>query len=155
MKVPMQSNLNSILSSIRYLDALIFETPTLIGLVVFLPRLSAGAAVACFLAALGSFFVMASIFAMNDWADINLDLKNSVKRQNTFLERGIHPKQMIALAISLAAGGLIVFTALSRQLVVTAMLALAFGLAYSVPLRGVRGKSIPVFSSLLHFGGTL
>jgi 4-hydroxybenzoate polyprenyltransferase len=36
-----------------------------------------------------------------------------------------------------------------------ALLAIMFSLAYSVPVWGIRGKSVPVFSSFLHFGGTL
>ncbi len=114
-----------------------------------------GAGAAGLLAALGSFFVMAAIFAVNDWADIHLDLQNTLKRENTFLEKGIKPGHMLALAISLAAAGITIFARLSGLHVVIATAALLFGVVYSVPIRGVRGKSIPVFSSLLHFAGTL
>ncbi len=151
----MPTNLKSIFSSIRYQEAFIFQTPSLMGLAVFLPGISFRYAAPTLLAGLGSFLVMASIFAVNDWADINLDSQNSLKRKDTFLERGIDPNNMLVLAGSLAAGGIFIFAALSGLHVVIALLALVCGLVYSVPLRGVRGKSIPVVSSLLHFGGTL
>jgi 4-hydroxybenzoate polyprenyltransferase len=151
----MPSNLKSILSSIRYREALIFQTPTVMGLALFLPAVSLDAAADVLLACLGSFLVAASILAVNDWADIKLDSQHSLKRKDTFLERGINPNQMLALAVSLAAGGLIFFAALSGLHVAVALVAIVLGLAYSVPVGALRGKSLPVFSSLLHFGGTL
>lgn len=151
----MAGNLKSILLSIRYRESLIFQSPTLMGLVMFLPNLSFHHIIEALYAGLGSFLVMASIFAVNDWADIDLDSQNTLKRNDTFLKLGIAPGQMLGLVISLAAGGIILFAALSRLHLLTALGAIAFGLAYSVPVRGLRGKNIPVFSSLLHFGGTL
>lgn len=38
--------------------------------------------------------------------------------------------------------------------VVIALIALLLGVGYSVPMWGLRGKTIPVLSSILHFGGT-
>ena len=151
----MAGNLKSILSSIRYRETLIFQSPTLMGLVMFLPDLSFHHIVQALYAGLGSFLVMASIFAVNDWADIDLDSQNTLKRNDTFVKLGIDRGQMLGLVIALATGGIILFAALSRLHLLTALGAIAFGLAYSVPLRGLRGKNIPVFSSLLHFGGTL
>jgi 4-hydroxybenzoate polyprenyltransferase len=151
----MLSYLKSMLLCIRYQEAFIFQTPTLMGIVVFLPGISAANMAVTLLAGSGSFLVMASIFAMNDWADINLDSQNSIKSKDTFLERGMDPEHVLALAGALAVGGLIIFSVLSWLHVVTALIALLFGLAYSVPIGGVRGKSVPVFSSILHFGGTL
>src|SRR5689334_10685270 len=150
----MPGRLKSLLSRIRYREAIIFQTPTLMGLAIFLPDISFMHVLSALLASLGSFLVMASIFAMNDWADIDLDSQNTLKHKDTFLESGIRPKQILGLAISLAAAGTIVFGTLSPLHVWTALGAIIFGLAYSVPLRGIRGKNIPVISSLLHFGGT-
>jgi 4-hydroxybenzoate polyprenyltransferase len=154
-KSPMSGNLKSILLSIRYRESLIFQSPTLMGLVMFLPDLSFHHVVEALYAGLGSFLVMASIFAVNDWADIDLDSQNTLKRNDTFLKLGIGPRQMLGLVVSLAAGGIILFAVLSRLHLLIALGAIAFGLAYSVPVQEMRGKNIPVFSSLLHFGGTL
>ena len=125
------------------------------GLAMFLPGIAIDHAANTLLAGLGSYLVMASIFAVNDWADIHLDTENPLKRKDTFLERGVDPKYMLGLAVMLAAGGLAHFAALSALHAITALFVILFGLAYSVPVRGVRGKSVPVVSSLLHFGGTL
>jgi 4-hydroxybenzoate polyprenyltransferase len=154
-KTHMPGSLKSLLSCIRYREAIIFQTPALMGLAMFLPDVSLRHVINVLLASLGSFLVMASIFAMNDWADIDLDSRNTLKHQNTFLELGINSRQMLGLAVWLAVGGIIVFAALSLLHVWTALGAIAFGLAYSVPVRGMRGKSTPIFSSLLHLGGTL
>jgi 4-hydroxybenzoate polyprenyltransferase len=151
----MRNKLKLLLSSIRYLEALIFQTPTLMGLVVFLPAISFRYAVEALLACAGSFLIAAAILAINDWADINLDSQNSLKREDTFLERGVTPKQMLALAVSLAACGLAFFAALSEFQVAIALVWFGLGLAYSVPLGALRGKGIPLFSSFLHFSGTL
>lgn len=151
----MPGNLKSILSSIRFQEALIFQTPTLMGLVVFLPATSVAYAVDALIACLGSVFTAAAILAINDWGDINLDSQNTLKRMNTFLKRGLAPNQMLILALSLAAVGLIIFGILSTTHILIACVAIVLGLAYSAPLGTLRGKSIPVFSSLLHFSGTL
>ena len=151
----MRNKLKLLLSSIRYLEALIFQTPTLMGLVVFLPAISFRYAVEALLTCVGSFLIAAAILAINDWADINLDSQNSLKREDTFLERGVTPKQMLALAVSLAACGLAFFAALSEFQVAIALVWFGLGLAYSVPLGALRGKGIPLFSSFLHFSGTL
>jgi 4-hydroxybenzoate polyprenyltransferase len=151
----MLRELRATLARIRYREALIFLAPTIMGMVVFVPALSPDFLVAALLTCAGSFCVAASIFALNDWADINLDLQNTLKRSDTFLEMGIDPKQMLGLATALAAGGAVVFATLSRLHVMAALGAVVLGLAYSVPAGAVRGKSIPVLSSFLHFGGTL
>jgi 4-hydroxybenzoate polyprenyltransferase len=151
----MPVSLKTLLSCIRYREAIIFQTPTLMGLVMFLPDISLKHIASILLASTGSFLVMASIFAMNDWADIDLDSRNMLKHQNTFLELGINSKQILGLAFWLAVAGVIFFATLSPLHVWTALGAVVFGLAYSVPVWGMRGKSTPIFSSLLHFGGTL
>lgn len=153
MKVSSQVKL--ILSRIRIQEAVIFQSPAVLGLAMFLPVLSVRETVDALLACIGSFLIAASILAINDWADINLDTQNTLKRSETFVGMGIHPRQMLALAVSLAVAGTGLFAVLSMPHVVVALLAIIFGLAYSVPVGGLRGKSTPVFSSFLHFGGTL
>jgi 4-hydroxybenzoate polyprenyltransferase len=148
-------DLSAMLARIRAGEALIFMTPTVMGLVMFVPALAPGYALDALLACAGSFFLAASILAVNDWADIRLDTQNALKRKRTFLEMGIGPRQMLGLTIGLGAAGLLLFAALSRLHALAALGALALGAAYSVPVGAVRGKSLPVLSSLLHFGGTL
>jgi 4-hydroxybenzoate polyprenyltransferase len=147
--------LKLILSRIRYSEAFIFQSPTILGLAMYLPGISLQHAINALLACLGSFLLAASILTINDWADINLDSQNSLKRNDTFLELGINPKQILGLSISLATAGTLVFAALSISHVIVALIAIVFGLAYSIPVHGMQGKSIPIYSSFLHFSGTL
>jgi 4-hydroxybenzoate polyprenyltransferase len=144
-----------ILSSIRFREAVIFQAPALLGLAVFIPAITVGSAARAAVTCIGSLLSAASILAFNDWADISLDSQNSLKRHGTFVERGVRPAQMLGLGLALAATGLVVFSFLSGPHVAAAFFAIVLGLAYSVPIGGLRGKSIPLFSSFLHFGGTL
>jgi 4-hydroxybenzoate polyprenyltransferase len=153
--VGLRSNLNSAVATIRWREAVIFQTPAVLGLAVFIPALSLGSAWRSAVACIGSFLSAASILAFNDWADINLDSQNSLKRHGTFVERGFRPTQMLSQALALAAAGLFIFALLSGTQVMVAFAAILLGLAYSVPIGTLRGKSIPIFSSFLHFGGTL
>jgi len=149
------SSLSSTAASIRFREAVIFQAPAVLGLAVFIPAISIDPVGRAAITCVGSFLAAASILAFNDWADISLDSRNSLKRPGTFVERGIRPTQMLGLALSLAAAGLLAFSLLSGSHVAIAFVAIVLGLAYSVPLGGRRGKSIPLFSSFLHFGGTL
>ena len=151
----LRSNLHSAVATIRWREAVIFQTPAVLGLAVFIPAVTLGAAGRAALACIGSFLSAAAILAFNDWADINLDSQNTLKRHGTFVERGVHPIQMLGLALALAAAGLVVFSFLSGPHVAATFVAIVLGLAYSVPIGGLRGKSIPLLSSFLHFGGTL
>lgn len=147
--------MKNFLSSIRYREAFIFQSPTLMGLVLFLPDILFRNIVMAAGASFGSFLLMASIFAVNDLADIDLDSRNASKQKNTFLEMGFTRRHMLWTAVFLAAGGLLIFAIISWLHLFTAFTALIFGLIYSVPMPKVRGKNIPVLSSTLHFGGTL
>jgi 4-hydroxybenzoate polyprenyltransferase len=150
----MLSKLKSAIWHIRYRDAVIFQAPTVVGLVMFLPEISWASAGRALIVSLGSFLLMAYIFAINDWADIGLD-HGTPEERRTFLDRGLAPREMLALSGALAGAGLLLLVTISWTHVVVALIILAFGLAYSLPVRGVQGKGVPVFSSLLHFATTL
>ncbi|HET6846086.1 MAG TPA: UbiA family prenyltransferase, partial [Anaerolineales bacterium] len=81
--------------------------------------------------------------------------QNSLKHKDTFVHRGVTPNQMLSMAAALAAAGLLAFAALSALHVVLGIVAIALGIAYSAQFGDVKGKCIPVVSSLLHVGGTL
>lgn len=151
----MANKLLSALRHVRYRDAVIFQSPTVIGLVMFLPEISWAILARAFMVSLGSFLMMAYIFAINDWADIGLDYETPEKRKHTFVDRGITPRAMLVLSAFLAAVSVLILAMVSWRHVAEALLIMTFGLAYSIPVRGIKGKGIPVFSSLLHFATTL
>jgi 4-hydroxybenzoate polyprenyltransferase len=150
----MLSKVKSVVWHIRFRDAAIFQTPTIIGLVMSLPGISGASIGRALLVSLGSFLLMAYIFAINDWADIGLDRVTPEKRR-TFLDQGIAPREMLVLSGALATASLVILLTVSWTHFVAALLITVFGLAYSFPVRGTKGKGIPVFSSLLHFATTL
>lgn len=140
---------------VRYKDAIIGQALTVGGLAFFIPALTLETILRGLTLTLGSFLLMAFVFSVNDWADIGLDERNPQKSAGTFLHDGIRSREMLLLAAVLAASGLLAVFAVSRALVPVAILIVCLGLAYSFPIRGLRGKGIPILSSCLHFIGTV
>ena len=145
----------SLLSCIRYEDSVIFQSPTIIGSVIFFPEVSLANGLRVFILIMGSFMLMAYIFCFNDWADISMDYQNPQKQKATFLDKGIGKQDMLGFSIFLAGASLIILGLISSAHILAAAVIIIFGLAYSLPIRGVKGKGIPIFSSFLHFGTTL
>ena len=150
----MRTKLLSTVASVRHREAIIFQAPAVLGLAVFIPAITAGS-IAAVVTCIGSFLSAALHPRLQRLGRYQPGFQNSLKRHGTFVERGVHPTQMLGLALALAAAGLLVFSFLSGPHVAAAFVAIVLGLAYSVPIGGLRGKSIPLFSSFLHFGGTL
>jgi 4-hydroxybenzoate polyprenyltransferase len=145
----------SVLSSIRYKDIIIFQSPAIIGLIMFFPEVSVAHGWRAFTLIVGSFLLMAYIFCFNDWADIRLDYRNPQKENSTFVDKGVGKNEMLILSTALAAGSLFILGWISSAHILAAAAIILFGLAYSLPIHGIKGKSIPLFSSFLHFGTTL
>jgi len=151
----MARKLKSFLACLRYRDAFIFQSPTLIGLAIFFPAVSLANGLRVLLVSGGSFLLMAYIFSFNDWADIRLDCQNPQPHRPTFLDKGITKREMLALSALLAGVGVLILGLISRTHVLVALIIILLGLAYSFPVRGIQGKGLPVFSSGLHFVNTL
>src|SRR3990172_4713991 len=145
----------SVLAAIRVREALIFQTPALAAMALHIPDLSSPRLLQALLLSVGCFLIMAYIFAYNDWADLALDQEVPGKSGQTYLQRGIAPRQMPVLAASLAVVGTLVVALVSLPLLPIALLMVVLGLAYSLPVRGLKGKGIPIYSSALHFIGIL
>lgn len=152
----LRDKLSSLFSSIRYRDAFIFQAPAITGMLIFFPDLSPTTGRQALLLAVGSFLLMAYIFVFNDWADFHSDrfvLQNS--GQTLLDHKAITHQQMLILAVFLALIGALTVALVSTTLIPIIALIIIFGLFYSLPIRGVQGKGIPVFSSFLHFSGIL
>jgi len=147
--------LTSLLAVIRYREAVIFQTPSLVALALYLPDFAPDNLWRALLLSLGCFLIMAYIFAYNDWADFALDHQVPGQSKNTFLYRGITAAEMLSVAIGLATAGTLIVALVSVAVVPVVLLMVLLGLAYSLPIRGLKGKSIPVYSSFLHFTGIL
>jgi 4-hydroxybenzoate polyprenyltransferase len=151
MRLP--AKLRALIATIRFRDALIFQSPVIVALAIYLPEFSAANLARAAILSLGGFLLMAFIFAFNDWADVKLDERHPQKQ--IFPKDGITSNEMLALSGALALSGILLVAAVSLGHALIAAVGLMIGLAYSTPIRGTKGKGIPVFSSALHFGGTL
>jgi 4-hydroxybenzoate polyprenyltransferase len=143
----------SLLSHIRFRDSIIFQSPTFVALATFIPNASPTHVAQALILVLGSFLIMAHIFAFNDWADMALDYQNTHKRDGSFVEHGFTSREMLNLASWLAVGGIGAVAVASIALVPIALVMILLGVAYSFPVKGLKAKGIPVLSSILHFAG--
>jgi 4-hydroxybenzoate polyprenyltransferase len=142
------------LLSLRYRDAFIFEAPALVGLAYSMTEASLASVARALLFVPAGFLLMAHIFLFNDWSDRATDVhgSKSVRRRS---DQTLTNRQMLAFSISLAFASLILFSFLSKTLVVIAFFSLLLGVAYSFPVQRFKGKAIPLLSSILHFAGIL
>jgi len=154
--VPVLDKLKSLLSSIRYRDAFIFQIPSMAAMAIFFPGLSSISGLKALLLVVGSFLLMAYIFVFNDWADFHSDRQVSQNSKDTLPDnKEITQREMLILSVFLAlVGGFIVAIVSTAHLSIV-LLIIIFGLVYSFPICGLQGKSIPIFSSFLHFAGIL
>jgi 4-hydroxybenzoate polyprenyltransferase len=147
--------LTRIVARIRVSDSIVFQSPAIIGMALFIPALSGANLVRTLFLAAGSFLAMAHIFAFNDWADMILDHQSAQKGHASFLERGVTRREMLYLAAVLAVAGIGAVAMASPVLVPIALGMILLGMIYSLPVRGVQAKGVPIVSSLLHFAGTV
>ena len=147
--------LSAYLSVIRIREAIIFLSPSVVAMAIYLPDVSPRPLWRVLLLSLGCFFIMAFIFAYNDWADLAMDDQVPGQRKNTYFKRGIEPGEMLRLSIGLAIAGTLLIAAVASNLLPVTALMILLGMAYSVPIPGLTGKAVPVYASILHFAGIL
>jgi 4-hydroxybenzoate polyprenyltransferase len=100
-----------------------------------------------------NFFLVAHIWALNDWADIHEDALDGNKALNVFTRKGIAPWMMLWFSIVLLIASLGLFAWLaSRTFWIAAGIAF-LGVCYSVP--GIHAKGIVLLSSVPHLVGGL
>jgi 4-hydroxybenzoate polyprenyltransferase len=99
----------------------------------------------------GSLCLVAHVFVLNDWAGIQGDLRDPLRRDRTFVARGGTRAGMGALALVLVLPCVLAFTWLGWQSLVLATAILGVSALYSAP--GLHMKGRPVLGSLLHLGG--
>jgi len=142
-----------LLARVRVPDAIIGMALTTFGITLYIPSLSASNLVLALLLSLGSFFVMAHIFALNDWADAALDRENAEKRANSLLEKGIAARDVLLLACGLGLAGIAIISVAKAALLPIVLAMMGLGIAYSVPLHRSVVKGMPILSSVMHFAG--
>ena len=151
----MGGRLSSYLSHIRFRDAIIFQVPSLVGMSYAISVINVESIQRALLLALGGFLLMAHIFCFNDWSDSSLDSLRGSDDVGTAMSNGLGSRETLALALFLGIASLFTITLLSRTLTIIAAAAIFLGIVYSFPNPRFNGKGIPIFSSALHFTGTV
>lgn len=104
---------------------------------------------------LASLFLIAHIYAFNDWSGALLDQQDPNKAGETALCRGGSRGQLLTVCCVLGALALAVYALLDWQLLVLGVLMIVFSSWYSLPHPVFQGKTIPVLSTVLHLGGSV
>ncbi len=147
------SKLAALAASIRLSEVMVLQGAPLIGLAFSAAPIAAEKLPAVILFAVASFFLVAHVFTLNDWADFTRGLYHSNGAMSRLESRSISPGRLLWFSISLLTTSLLLFLLLSKRCFAVATIIALLGVCYSHP--SFNGKSIPIVSSLLHFFGGL
>ncbi len=105
---------------------------------------------------LGNLCLVAHAFVLNDWAEINADLKDPLRSQRTFASKGIQRTAVGRLALVLLAASLLSLGTLGMQSLTLAALIACASVLYSMPPfhmkgRPLAGTAVHLVSGALHF----
>jgi len=140
-----------LLSCIRYREVLILQGPPLMGVALSIGKLTVGKLPAVIVFAAASFILVAHIWSLNDWADIHTDRDDRNKSARVFSGKGVNPREMLWLSISLLVASLGLYALLGpRTLLIGALIAF-MGFLYSHG--GINAKGNPLVSSATHLAG--
>jgi 4-hydroxybenzoate polyprenyltransferase len=99
-------------------------------------------------------FLVAHIFALNDWSNLTADLGDANKARDVFTARGVGRTEMGALTVGLLAVSLVLLGQLGPAALVIGVGIAVLSALYSLP--PFAWKSRPLFNSAAHLaGGTL
>lgn len=143
----------SLLSCIRFDEVLILQGTPLLGALFSMDRLTLANASTVALLVAGSVFLVAHVFALNDWSGMSADLRDPNRTSTVFVNRGVARARVAYLCIALLAFGLVLLGALGTQSLLIALAIAALSALYSAPAAHIKG--VPILNSLLHFAGGL
>jgi 4-hydroxybenzoate polyprenyltransferase len=135
---------------IRYAEVVIFQVPPLLG-IAFTNPFWWDELPSLFFFFLGNICLFVLIFAFNDWGDIDLDSKDVNKRESTFTQKGVSPRQILLVTVALTGLVLFVFYMLGVVTFLLALVMIGLGFLYSHPR--FAQKRIPIVASMNHFMG--
>lgn len=144
----MLRNLPVFFRCVRWSDVLILGGVPTLGL-AFSHRTPELFVLLCF--GLATFLLLAHAFTLNDWADFTQGVHHSNRAMLQLESRDISPRALHTFSLTLLAGALAIFVALSVRSLLLALSVAVLGILYSHP--SLNAKSIPIVSTLLHFLG--
>lgn len=136
---------------LRLTEILVLQGPPLLGAAFALrPPLSAHAGSLALLVA-ADVCLVAHVFAVNDWANLRVDLADPHKTSRVFTAHGVDRGGMARLAWILLAVALLLCSLLGPAAVGLALGVAAFSALYSLPAFDWKGT--PLLNSTAHLGG--
>lgn len=100
---------------------------------------------------IGNTCLVAHVFVLNDWAGGEGDLKDRRRAPGTYLAKGVSRAAMGYLSFVLLVLALLLFSAVSAEAFIFALVIAALSALYSAP--GIHLKGKPLFSTALHLVG--
>jgi 4-hydroxybenzoate polyprenyltransferase len=140
-----------LLSCIRFEEVCVLQGSPLIGAIFAMraPRLDDVLVLAAIAA--GNIFLVAHVFALNDWSGFHGDLRDPNRTERLFLTNSVSRAQLGWLSTLLLALSLLLFGLLGRTTIVLSLTIAGLSALYSAPVLHLKG--VPLFNSLLHFVG--
>ncbi len=141
----------SLVRCIRFGEVLILQGGPLIGLAFSIGNITPARLGTTILFAGASFLLVAHIFFFNDWAEVAQQDGYPSSAVAPVRCRNVTPNALFWFSILLLAASLLLFLLFPLPTLLLAAAIAALGILYSHPRHN--GKSRPIISSLIHFGG--
>ena len=146
-----ESVLPRYLSSLRFPEILVLQGSPLLGVAFAVRGAVAESAGSLALLVAANACLVAHIFALNDWANLQPDLRDPHRAAGVFTARGVGHRQMGALTTGLLIASLVLFALLKSTALVIALGIAALSALYSLPPFGWKGR--PLLNSAAHLAG--
>jgi 4-hydroxybenzoate polyprenyltransferase len=148
---PSLRGLSRYLSCLRLPEILVLQGPPLLGATFALGRGLTGHAGRVALLVAANVCLLAHIFALNDWSNHPVDLRDPNKAAGVFTARGVGHREMGALTAGLLAVALVLFAQLGAAVLIIGLGIAALSAIYSLPPFAWKGR--PVLGSAAHVAG--
>jgi len=135
-----------VLSSIRFDEVVLLQGAPVIGVLFSIGALTTGSIFRSAVFIIGSLCLVAHVYALNDWAGIEVDLNDPNRATRTFSAKGVSRAEVGLLAAALLVVSLLLLGSLGWTTFVLALAIVCLSVLYSAPALHMKGQ--PVFGSI-------
>jgi 4-hydroxybenzoate polyprenyltransferase len=139
------------MSCLRREEVLVLQGPPLLGAAFALGQSAVDGVVPLTILLAGNLCLVAHIFVLNDWSNLETDLADPDKAEDVFTARGVGRNEMGVLASVLLGISLLLCSRLGATPLCLALGIAALSALYSTP--GFNWKGRPLLNSAAHLGG--
>ena len=140
-----------LLSCIRFDEVLVLQGAPLLGAVFSMGRFTIEGVATLLVFAVGSCFLVAHVFVLNDWSGMSSDLRDPNRATEVFMTRGIGRAEIGYLSVALLAASLLLLSQFGSLTLLIALMIAGLSALYSIP--GFQLKGVPLLNSALHLVG--